>query len=228
MTAPGNEDHAYNFSSYRNRVVMPTQEKSSDLAPWWYSFDYSVVHVVSMCTESSHDGGTGYWPGTVQYDWLEADLAKANANRGERPWIVVMGHRPLYCSSNDYYDCNMWGPKAREALEPLFQKYGVDLYLSGHVHSYERTFPVVNGTRTSQTYDKPKAPVHVMVGSGGAGLTSKWSDQPEWSAKRIIDYGVGYVHANATSLVFQFMQTGQNGTVVNGEPQATDEFTITK
>ena len=26
------------------------------------------------------------------------DLAEANKARAERPWIVVMGHRPMYCT----------------------------------------------------------------------------------------------------------------------------------
>jgi hypothetical protein len=32
----------------------------------------------------------------------------------------------------------------RQAYEPLFVKYQVDLVMSGHVHSYERTKPLVN------------------------------------------------------------------------------------
>ena len=28
------------------------------------------------------------------------------------------------------------------AMEELFNKYGVDIYFSGHVHSYERDYPV--------------------------------------------------------------------------------------
>lgn len=29
------------------------------------------------------------------------------------------------------------------AMEELFHKYGVDVYFSGHVHSYERDYPVI-------------------------------------------------------------------------------------
>jgi hypothetical protein len=32
----------------------------------------------------------------------------------------------------------------RQAYEPLLVKYQVDLVMSGHVHSYERTKPLVN------------------------------------------------------------------------------------
>ena len=30
----------------------------------------------------------------------------------------------------------------RDDLEPLFYSYGVDLWINGHEHSYERTFPL--------------------------------------------------------------------------------------
>lgn len=26
-------------------------------------------------------------------------------NRAKRPWIITMGHRPMYCSNNDNDDC---------------------------------------------------------------------------------------------------------------------------
>jgi BioD-like phosphotransacetylase family protein len=34
-----------------------------------------------------------------QLQWLEQDLARANQRRDTHPWIIVGGHRPLYCSS---------------------------------------------------------------------------------------------------------------------------------
>ena len=35
-----------------------------------------------------------------QYEWLVADLEAADRpeNRSKRPWVVLMGHRPMYCS----------------------------------------------------------------------------------------------------------------------------------
>ena len=32
-------------------------------------------------------------------DWLNRDLQLANNNRKNVPWIVVFGHKPLYCLS---------------------------------------------------------------------------------------------------------------------------------
>ena len=54
-------------------------------------------------------------------------------------------------------------------LEDLFYKYGVDLEIYAHEHTYERLWPVYdrkvyNGS-LKQPYTNPKAPVHILVGS---------------------------------------------------------------
>lgn len=33
-----------------------------------------------------------------RYNWLKQDLEKANDNRLAVPWIIVFGHRPMYCN----------------------------------------------------------------------------------------------------------------------------------
>lgn len=57
----------------------------------------------------------------------------------------------------------------RFALEDLFYKYGVDLEVWAHEHSYERFWPLYNYKVYNGSYDKPytnpKAPVHIVVGS---------------------------------------------------------------
>ena len=113
----------------------------------------------------------------------------------------------------------------REALEPLFAKYGVDLYICGHVHSYERTLPVLNGTATSSGYHQPTSTSHVMVGGAGAGLSHSWSHrQPQWSKSRVIEYAVGVIEIpDAHTLTWKLMATDKpNGTA------PLDTFTITK
>ena len=57
----------------------------------------------------------------------------------------------------------------RYALEPLLYKYGVDLAIWAHEHSYERSWPLFNQTVYNATgddpYYNPKATVHVTTGS---------------------------------------------------------------
>merc|ERR1712232_1300573 len=105
-----------------------------------------------------------------------------------------MGHKPLYCSTNDYYDCVLHAPYLRKLFEAMFRQYGVDLYLTGHVHNYEKTWPVFNGTIEAQSYSGVRDPVHVVIGSAGCdeGLTDRWESCPAWSAGVRDGQHVGY------------------------------------
>jgi hypothetical protein len=68
----------------------------------------------------------------AQLAWLEKELHDATA-----PWKIAYFHHPLYS------DGRFHGPDIdlRTRLEPLFQKYGVNVVLSGHEHVYERIKP---------------------------------------------------------------------------------------
>ncbi len=82
-----------------------------------------------------------------QLPWLQRSLASSTA-----PWKVVVGHHPLY--SAGFYGND---PAAIARLTPLFRRHGVQLYINGHEHNYERT-RVINGT------------TYLIVGNGGAHL----------------------------------------------------------
>ena len=68
-----------------------------------------------------------------QYSWLENDLA--GVDRSATPWVLVYGHRPMYCTNNDRDDCTVFETRTRTGLpllkwwglEPLLAQYGVDL-----------------------------------------------------------------------------------------------------
>ena len=57
--------------------------------------------VISYSTEVYFTNG----PVAEQLEWLKQDLAKANANRDKQPWVIALGHRPMYCSNIDLHDC---------------------------------------------------------------------------------------------------------------------------
>ena len=82
-----------------------------------------------------------------QLPWLKGALSRSTA-----PWKVVVGHHPLY--SAGFYGNDAAGI-AR--LTPLFKRHGVQLYINGHDHNYERT-KRINGT------------TYLTVGGGGASL----------------------------------------------------------
>eukprot|EP00898_Chlorokybus_atmophyticus_P003512 jgi/Chlat1/4161/Chrsp27S04232 len=169
MVSPGNHERTYNFSHYRAYFNMPQRQSYDNL---YYSWDIGPVHFVSYNTEvfffpdlfSEHNMKR-------QYEWMEADLQAANRNRQERPWIIVVGHRPMYCAScaynlqcDDEHEMSRLGVPLQEPCQPgvegcpsdgktgsiqltfpmekLFHKYGVDMAIFGHKHWYERFYPV--------------------------------------------------------------------------------------
>ena len=77
--------------------------------------------------------------------FVKADLEEANKNRDVRPWIITMGHRPMYCSNGnhegaclteDTFHRNGTLDGVKVGLEEIFHDNKVDLCLSGHEHSY--------------------------------------------------------------------------------------------
>lgn len=147
----------------------------------FYSFNIGPVHFIGFSTEVYYFMNYGIKTLINQYTWLEKDLQEANlaANREVRPWIVTFGHRPMYCSNENGDDCTHSQTLVRVglpftgffALEPLFYKYGVDVEIWAHEHSYERLWPiydykVYNGSK-EEPYKNPGAPVHVVTGSAG-------------------------------------------------------------
>lgn len=63
---------------------------------------------------------------------------------------------------------NSPGAPFQTQIEPLMVKYGVDMYLSGHMHMYERTYPLINGNviQKGDVYVNPKAPVFIVQATG--------------------------------------------------------------
>lgn len=94
------------------------------------------------------------------------------------------------------------------ALEDHLHDARVDVVLNGHVHAYERTFPVYNGT-----VDECSGAVHITVGDGGNrecfadhGSTPghPWF-QYDWSANRQFTFGHGRLSLhNATHAEWEF------------------------
>lgn len=101
----------------------------------YYAFDWGDVHVVALDTERIT---------AEQAAFLDQDLAN-----NDRPWVVVMAHRPPY-SSGEHGGL----PAFRTTFGPILKKHRVPLVLSGHEHDYERTVNL-DGT------------VYVVSGGGG-------------------------------------------------------------
>jgi len=67
-----------------------------------------------------------------QLTWVEKELSNSG-----KDWKLPFFHHPLY-SSASFHGSSI---ELRKILEPLFQKYGVEVVFAGHDHVYERTKP---------------------------------------------------------------------------------------
>jgi len=116
------------------------------------------------------------YPRTSLNSYILQEATSAE-NRTQRPWIIVYGHRPMYCSNQDKDDCTRLETLTRVGIpithwfgmEDLFMDSGVDLLIWAHEHSYERLWPiydreVYNGS-LEEPYRNPGALVHITTGS---------------------------------------------------------------
>ena len=95
-----------------------------------------VATVVTLSTYTFTDTFTASDP---MYQWLRRELAAVD--RESTPWLIVQMHVGFYSTSLVHsYEAECM----RQAYEPLFKEFGVDIVFNGHDHNYERTAPTYN------------------------------------------------------------------------------------
>lgn len=154
-------------SAYLARLALPGVETH-------YAFDYAGVRFVCFNTER--------YSNKKQLDWLEQTLAAARRDRNIR-WLIVYHHVPLYSSVVKRPD----RPELIQRLQPLYDKYNVDLVLTGHNHIYEREFPMRGGrpvTFDRAQYVQGAGTIYVTCGGGGDSLYRFVPEQPARTAQR--------------------------------------------
>lgn len=100
----------------------------------YYSFDYGNIHFVCLDSYETSRSTNG-----SMHNWLENDLQNTN-----QKWIIAYWHHPPYTKGSHNSDSESRLIDMRENFLPLLESYGVDLVLSGHSHSYERS-KFING-----------------------------------------------------------------------------------
>ena len=247
MTAPGNHEqtcHSWsdwhchtdleNFTVYREYFRMPLakyNETGGGNFNMWWSMDYKNIHILSISSETDYPGSPdqgGYHndfinpeagPFGDQMQFVRDDLKKAHENP-DISWIIVNGHRPYYTSAHD--DTHLdWPPQTpfvlREAFEPLFYKYNVDLYISGHIHGYERLYPIYKEQVTTKDYSNPLSTIYFVAGMAGniEGHSATAPTKNYTAVYNHRDYGVSQLSVmNDTHLLWEFIGA-QNKTVLD-------------
>ncbi|KYR01805.1 Purple acid phosphatase [Tieghemostelium lacteum] len=217
MVIPGNWDVKEGaISPFLNRYPMPLpyttptsilNVKDGTTQIYYnsfYSYQYSYCYIIMMSAYDPYDSSS------KQYHWLEKELIAANRQRDLYPWLIVSVHSPMYSSSSGHNGSDLI---FRNEIEPLFQRYQVNLVLSGHDHGYERTYQVFDGDILSNhqsNYTSTIGTIHIVVGTGGAD-TDPWLPNESWTAHR--ESTSGYTKITAHKHTLQIIYNRINGTV---------------
>jgi len=193
----------------------------------YYSFDYANVHFICL---DSHDSDRS--PGGPMLTWLQKDLAATT-----QKWIIAYWHHPPYSKGSHDSDRESGLMRVRKNVLPILESYGVDLVLSGHSHSYERSFQLHGHYGTSDTLTKgmvldngdgrgngdgpymkrSKGAVYVVAGSSGK--TSAGS----------LDHPVMYISLKQLgSLALNIVGDKLEASFIDDSGRIKDYFTILK
>lgn len=168
--ARGDNDAESEFAGCWAQIATHNKlvDKPSDAREWEGVVDRNDFPLLIVVLD--HDG----FKTERDRKWLDARIQSAK-RRGK--WILVLVHDPVVNTSWYDYPCC-------ESLRP-FQDMGVDLVISGHQHSFERTLPVhisASGKLEplrdvkGNVYNRGDGVVYVIAGGGGA-LLRPFNDQ---------------------------------------------------
>jgi len=142
---------------YYDIFTLPKQAEAGGIASGteaYYSYDYGNIHFVVL---DSYD--TSRAVGSPMLSWLESDLQATTAD-----WIIAFWHHPPYSKGSHNSDTESNMIDMRSNVLPILENHGVDLVLSGHSHSYERSKFIDNHYGQSSTFSDA---THVkQAGSG--------------------------------------------------------------
>jgi uncharacterized protein (TIGR03382 family) len=190
---------------YLDNLYLPTSPSGGER---YYSFDWGHVHFVGLDSNCAVGlASAERCTLEAQKAWLEQDLAASQA-----AWKIVYFHHPPWSSGKHGSQ-----PLMRQEFGPIFERYGVDLVLTGHDHNYERSHPM-KGDAVAPA--GTKGITYLVVGGGGANLRSLTSGQPAWSAVRN-----DTTHAFLDVVVSGGTLSAQ---LLAPEGEVVDSFTLTK
>jgi len=126
-------DSATETGPYYDIFRLPRSGEAGGLASGteaYYSFDHANLHFVVLDSHETDRSPTG-----AMLTWLDLDLASTMQD-----WIVAFWHHPPYSKGSHNSDVESELIEMRTNAVPILEAHGADLVLTGHSHSYERSF----------------------------------------------------------------------------------------
>jgi hypothetical protein len=131
-----------------------------------FSFEYGNAHWTVIDSNPYVD-----WNDSTLRDWLTKDLA-AGANA---TWRFVLYHHPCFNSSRAHFE-----QQQMRLIAPILEKGKVDIVFAGHVHNYQRTYPL--------TFKPDNLGTQLVAGAAniktGKTVTGRWTLDKEFNGKK--------------------------------------------
>lgn len=142
-------DYKYHYNNPNSEDGLGSTNSGSD-----YYFSYGNVLFISLNSNNRN---------TVEHREL---LKKAVESNPDAKWKVVMFHHDIYGSGQPHSDTD--GANLRALFAPLMDKFSIDMCLTGHDHSYARSYLMADGTAIQ--YDdsvaiNPEGTLYIAAGS---------------------------------------------------------------
>ena len=142
-------DYKYHYNNPNSEDGLGSTNSGSD-----YYFSYGNVLFISLNSNNRN---------TVEHREL---LKKAVESNPDAKWKVFMFHHDIYGSGQPHSDTD--GANLRALFAPLMDEFGIDMCLTGHDHSYARSYLMADGTAIQ--YDdsvaiNPEGTLYIAAGS---------------------------------------------------------------
>jgi 3',5'-cyclic AMP phosphodiesterase CpdA len=136
----------------------------------YFSASYGNLHLISLDSQLAMRSAEDR---ERMKEWLIRDLS---AN--ESKWTVVIFHHPPYSKGGHdsdreaalLYEINAPIVHVREEFTPIFESFGVDLVMSGHSHSYERSYQLAGHRGDAENF---RADLHAARAADGTLLDGR-------------------------------------------------------
>jgi len=216
------DDDSEGFSGYMSHFSQ---------SQTYFSYNHENVHILVVDTDRN-----SYASGSAQRNFVQQDLQQASTDPSIK-WIIVYLHKPMYtspntCGSSSCSNTGSENTNIRNGFGPMFDQFGVDLVLQGHVHNYQRTFtlkydPVSPSSPTitsnnPNTYTEGNGAVYAVVGTGGVNFHALSGKASFTSSQQDDFFGQLDIKItdNGNKLEGKFYRNGDNDIL--------DSFSITK
>lgn len=130
IMTPGNHDYdELTLDTHWNAQLTFPSNGPKGLEGTCYFVDYKNLRFISFdsATDGELENESGYQL-TAQKAWLDSILAES-----PKKWTIVTTHLPFYSPKESRDNVHL-----RKHFQPILEKHGVDLVLTGHDHSYGR------------------------------------------------------------------------------------------